>query len=607
MKNKLFHVLSDFFLLIFFLFFWLLVKPDLIYHFQQLGFSSDANFFKQYINYPGGLAEYFSLFLFQFNYKPLAGALVFTFLLSLISFLAEEIFKDSRKGISFLLKFIPIVFLAVLFTDYSFHPIYSVQIFSLFLFFYLIVLIFNAKIRLAFKLMLSGILLMAAYYISGGLTFFILAVSLIIYLFLIKRDFNISKVIILLVALLFIPFIAANFISFINIEDAYLKFSPYFSNYKPGIITYSLFFLLPFVLIIDGLLSLINRNKPQKEIDSKKCGSFIIQYLIAVVMLICGIIFSVNKDEKHKITIDKLAHDGKWEEILEKVKAKPSDDRLIQFHTNRALFFTGSLPEKMFDYHQIWGLDGLFINRYFTNEVLLPTTELFFELGLINEAIQYGNESISQNDNSPLIIEQLIISNIVSDKYSSAQIYINQLKGFRFFKKKALEYEKYIKGGEVPQIDSLVISKREIMPVTDFIVKRHEPQSDLINMLRDNLNNKMAYEYLMAAFLLDNDLASFVKYYSVGKKFNYKTIPTIYQQALISYNYEMMRLDKPMKQINVSKEVLDSFNEYMSIFAEFEGDKEAAQNKLKENFSNTYWYYLHYVSPVTNKAEIVVQ
>ena len=76
MKNRLFHVLSDLFLLVFFLFFLQLVKPDLIYHFQQLGFSSDANFFKQYINYPGGLAEYLSLFLFQFNYKPLAGALV---------------------------------------------------------------------------------------------------------------------------------------------------------------------------------------------------------------------------------------------------------------------------------------------------------------------------------------------------------------------------------------------------------------------------------------------------------------------------------------------------------------------------------------------------
>jgi hypothetical protein len=312
-----------------------------------------------------------------------------------------------------------------------------------------------------------------------------------IYLLLIKRDFNISKLITLVAALLFIPFFAANFISFINIEDAYLRFSPYFSNYKPGILTYSLFFLLPLVLIIDGFISLIKSREAVKENESKKDGSYIIQYLIAVAMLVCGIIFSINKEEKHKITIDKLAYDGKWEELLVKVKANPSDDRLIQFHTNRALFFTGSLPEKMFEYPQVWGLDGLFINRYFTNEVLLPTTQLFFELGLINEAIQYGNESISQNDYSPLVIEQLILSNIVSDKYKSAQIYINQLKGFRFFKKKALEYEKYINGGGVPGIDSLVMQKREIMPVTDFIVNRHEPQSDLINMLSDNLNNKM--------------------------------------------------------------------------------------------------------------------
>ncbi len=607
MKNKLLHTLSDLFLLIFFLLFWLFIKPELIYHFQQLGFSSDKSFLSEFLSYPGGIAEYISLFLFQFNFKPLVGALVFTIVLSLIIVISGGVFKFAGKGLSVFMRFAPVILIAILLTDYSFHPVYIVQLLFFLTFFLLLRITFDSNTRLAVKLSLTTFLLLAAYYVIGGLPFMILSVSILIHLLLIKKDFNVPKIILITSLMLIVPIITSNFFSYINPSDAFFKFVPYFANYKPDIITYSIFLLLPFVLTFRGFLSLLCKSKLESKEEDKSGASFYVQYLLSVVLLVCGILLSLSSEQKNKITVDYLAHNQQWEELLEKVKANPSEDRLIQFHTNRALYFTGVMPEKMFEYSQIWGLDGLFVNRFFANEVLLPSTELYFELGLINEAIQYGNESVSQNENSPLVIEQLVIANITSDKYKSALIYINQLKNFRFFKKKALEYEKYLNGEGVPWIDSLVIPKREVMPVNDFRVKRQEPQSDLINMLADNLNNKMAYEYLMAAFLLENDLASFIKYYSIGKKFNYKNIPSIYQQALISYNYELMRLDKPLRQITVSKEILEKFGEYMSVFSEFEGDRDVAQAKLKEKFGDTYWYYLHFLSPVTNKKQIVVE
>jgi hypothetical protein len=130
------------------------------------------------------------------------------------------------------------------------------------------------------------------------------------------------------------------------------------------------------------------------------------------------------------------------------------------------------------------------------------------------------------------------------------------------------------------------------------------PSNDLQNLLIDRPQNKMAYEYLMACYLLENDLASFVKYYSLGKKFNYNKVPKIFQEALILYYYELDRQGKPIGNFRYDKEVANQFNEYLSILSKNGGDKKLSLPELKNKFGNTYWFYVHYTSPVTNNKKI---
>jgi len=252
------------------------------------------------------------------------------------------------------------------------------------------------------------------------------------------------------------------------------------------------------------------------------------------------------------------------------------------------------------------GVDGLFLTRFLMPEILLPTTQLYIDMGYINEALHWGNEAISQNENSPQILEQLIVANIIATNDRSARLYINNLKSNPLFRKKAVRYEQYIQGGSFPEIDSLVKEKRRLMPSTDFIVKRSSPQLDLINLLNDE-DNKMAYEYLQAYFLLKNDVASFVQYFPMGKKYQYPHLPVVFQEALALYTFELRRRGKDMPKLKLDGDVIKKFNNYLSVIQSNNGDLQKAKSELERNFGNTYWFYVHYLSPVTTKKQIIVK
>lgn len=605
MRNKKLHVLNCLFPIVYFLLLLVAVKPELIYHSQQLGFLTSKRFFSEYASYPGGLVEYVSVFLFQFYSRAFWGALVSTIVLFAIFTIAGAVLNKDNSFINSRLKLIPVVFLGILIADYTLPPVFPVMVLMLFTFFLLFKLIIERNRPASIQLILNLLLFTASYYVMGGFMFVVFSGSAIVYLLLFKRKGSFFTIGLILVLFAILPYWAQS-ILFINSKDAYFKLVPYFCLYRPGFLLFGAIFSLPFIVLIQWSISkIVNQKQTEKNtfLYSEKFQA--VQVVIMVAILTTGLLLNIDAKQKHKLNIDYLAYQQRWNELLKLAKNETSTDRLIQFQITRALYHTGGLMEKLFDYPQMWGVDGLILTRHFEEEILLPTTELCFDFGFVNEAIHYGNEAISQNENSPLLIEQLILANIVANKNQAASIYINELKENPFFKKKAIEYEKYIKGYANPEMDHLIMEKRKLIPVIDFKVNNNFPQNDLLNLLDDRPDNKIVYEYLMAYFLLNNDLPSFLKYYPMGKRFSYKKLPKIFQEALILYLYDLSRQGQTLANIKFDKEVASQFKEYLSILKKSDGDKVIARPLLEKKYGNTYWFYVLYNSPVTNNSKTV--
>lgn len=576
-----------------------MVNTELIYHLQQLGFSSSKAYFNEMMSFPGGPAEYLSVFLFQYAYNSFTGALLFSAILFVILSLTGFVLKGNRSALDGFLIFIPAALTAVLLVEYDLHPVFPLLVLSLLIFMSFFTAIIHAKRNTGLQIFSIILLFATFYWLAGGLIFLVFSLSALIWSVRElrgKRLLIISLTVTILAGVL--PLIAPKFF-FIGQKDAFLKLGPYFTDYKPDYLLYGVVFSLPFSLLMHS----ISRFKNIDFVGKIPFGrtKFLQNSFSLIVMggLLAGMYFHIDQQQKFKIQVDKLAHERKWNEVLTMVGDRTINDRITQFHVNRALFFTDSLTTSLFKYDQRWGVDGLFLTRQFSNDMLLPSTELFFDLAFVNEAIHYANEALAQNEHSPLLIEQLILANIASADSQAARLYVNVLKDYPTFQQRARMYEKHLNGTTNPDLEDLIALKRELMPFTDFKVNRQEPSEDLINILIDKPKNRMAYEYLMSYFLLNNDLASFVKYYSIGRNFSYGKVPKVYQQALLLYSYELGRVGRPIGNLRIEKEIVQQFNEYLSIIAQNQGNMDAALPELSEKFGQTYWFYIHYNSPVT--------
>ena len=609
MKSRYSIIFSAIFFIIFFSCVLLFIRPELIYYSQLSGFSFDKYSLIEYLAYPGGTTECISLFLFQFNIYPVAGALVYTLLTFLIVFILARIinFYGTSK-LDLLLAYLPAVLICGLLTNYSFHLVFILILLLMLLFFYAFMGILK-RFKNAFVRIISFVILSTlTCYMSGGLAFLIFSLLAFIYLLTKSEIRSIIVAISIFVIALALPYLAYRYVFMISLGNAYLKLIPPYYYSKVDFILYGIYFYIPFVLLVKKVMGIVSESSATTGDQPEKMPVvMLVQYVFLTVALILVVHFKFQKDEKYKIIVDYYAFNKQWDKLLEVVTKEPAKDRLITFNINRALYHKGRLNESMFDYPQIWGVDGLFLSRFILPGELLPTTELCLDMGHVNEAIHWGNEAFVQNEESPQIIEQLIIANIILGKYKPAQLYINSLRKYLFFRRKAREYELYIKGGDIPDIDILVEEKRNILPVNDFVVNRGRPDYDMIGLLENNQRNKMAFEYLMAYYLLSNDLGSFMKYKNYGDNFNYVSVPKSYEEALILYAYEMQKRGKVMENLRLSKKTLGNFADYLGILKKSGGDRVKAKSELEEKYGNTYWFYVHYISPVTTKKKIILK
>jgi hypothetical protein len=607
MKNKLLHLLNTLLFVTFSVLLLVVIKPELIYHLQQLGFTTSTRFLNEFLAYPGGVAEYLSLFLFQFSIKPIGGAIVGLFLLLAVFLLTKAILHNSPFKMDALLNLIPVVFMGILFTDYTLHPVFFVFILLLYAFFVLFKLSADSQLPVVFQLIIFALLFPLAYYTMGGFAYLVLTGTAILHLLLSKRKDLLAGVLLLVLLAYILPLLAQK-IFFITNKDAYFKLVPYFSKLKPSLMIYLSIFSLPFIILVQKGGQFFVKAKSERGKSSPSSEGFkAAQVLFMIAVLLVGIFIHVNKDLKHKLKVDYLAHYRKWDELLKLVESQPSNDRLVNFQTTRALYHKGVLTEKLFDYPQTWGVDGLFLTRYFDNDILLPSTELLFDLAYINEAVHIGNEALSQNEYSPFMIEQLVLASLADNKYPSAMVYTKALKQIPVYRKKAETYERFINGENNQELTTLIKEKQALKPVNDFMVDMKSPDSDLLNILNDRPKNKMAYEYLMAYYLLNNDLGSFVSYFGMGQQLGYKKIPKVFQEALILYIFNMQQQGKQVSHVPIDNEITSRFRDYLSVVGKNNGNLEQARPELEKQFGNTYWFYINFTSPITNNKKVVVE
>lgn len=579
MQNNIRALLSILFVGIAFLF-WAIYYPfHLLYQEQYLLFLYIPSYFFDKLSYPGGVGEYIAEFLTQFYYYPYLGALIVALLLGGIQRLMYRIMLKMQKNSIdwYVLSFIPSLGVWAFLCDENSLLAGIVSLLLSMGISYGYMSLSRQWVKYVYVLGVFPLL----YWCVGGVCIvtlcLILAYEWLVDSISIKYKSAISLLMVIAWG--------------ISVGYAILHLQYPVSRLITGIGYYRFPTLIPFsgvltcvivVLLAGGVVFLPLYQKYRSLYWSIQS--------IVVLTLGAGWIYSATSMKKERdMAYDYWASTCQWQQIIQSAEQNNPDTPLSVVCLNLALGKTGQLGERMFQFFQN-GTDGLISD--FVRDYTIPLTvnEVYFHLGMINTSQRYVFEAMEANPSyhkSTRCIRRLAETNLLNGEYKVAAKYLNLLKHTLFYKKWAEETETYLyeedKINSHPEWGRL----RKIRYTEDFLFSENEKDMMLGLLLVHNKNNRLAFEYLLAYTLLNRDIASFLKYYPIGKNMGYAVIPRSYQEALV-YVWTQSHPSFQGMPWSISPVVMKEVTEFATHYVRAPKDEAFFLNR----FGKSYWYYL---------------
>ena len=291
------------------------------------------------------------------------------------------------------------------------------------------------------------------------------------------------------------------------------------------------------VVALFALLPLVASYLPRLE-GKKAMRAKIAQLVVIVLAAVPLLRFSFDRATYELIDYDYLVRTHQWQRIIEKAGKHQASSPMSVSCVNLALAMQGQLCDRLFEFYQN-GAEGLFPT--FTRDMTspLPTAEVFYQLGMVNDAERYtfeAQEAIPNYRKSGRLTRRIAQCEIVNGNYAVAAKYLRMLEHSLFYRQWAKSQERFLYNDVAVKADPEYGRLRDIrIKRHDYLFSDQEMDQMLGLLLVDNkkYDNRMAYEYLIAYELLQRDLGRFMRYYPLGRFVQFDHIPYAIQQVLI--------------------------------------------------------------------------
>ena len=395
-----------------------------------------------------------------------------------------------------------------------------------------------------------------------------------------------------------LPLLAWKIIYVTTLSEAYFTGFPHNQTLFSLLLACFAWLFIPFMLLLIRFMPVITSKKTQGQ---RFLPIFLATALTAFVA--GGLYYTIDVRITMMLAMSHEISKENWTEALRISRNYPTNNRLISYYTNIALYNTGQMLDNFFDYRQT-GPNALFLDwrrEYFT---AMSGSEVFFQMGFNNEANRWALEALiaSNSGKNPFLLKRLVQTAIINEEYAVATKYLHFLKPTLFHRKWAKEHLSLIE--EIEQIDNIawVSDKRSQWVTNDFLSGRVAP-ANLPLFFKENPKNKMAFEYLMMYYLLTKNLNDFINNIYLAANFDYTSMPKIFEEAVLVY-LNMMDADlETYLTYPVKKETYQRFNDYFQIFSKYRQEPHLQKSFLYDNFGNTYWYYFHFYTLSTRQNE----
>ncbi|MBN1817962.1 MAG: hypothetical protein JW828_11430 [Sedimentisphaerales bacterium] len=609
-------VFTVLFFLALFVYVYVWIEPPLLYY--SFGvytdyphFSLSWSFVERCLAEPGGPVRLVCGFLSQWFVYPFAGAAIIAASAWLAFAATQSLFREVSHGLRRVLGHLVALTLIVGYNQYD-HPLavwlaLTVAIWSAALY-----QRWNAD-ALPIRLGVFSIGFGAAYYLSGAaaLLFAILAIGISL-----ADKRYLSALLHLAISLSLVLLLGYGFFV-LEIQEAFLRLTPFHPTIRKEfdppsrIALQGICVLIVLAFLAKNLLRSAGGNHflsgPFSSTADKAAAGVsggsnrgfpalikgLLAYGIPSVAYVLLLVYSRGAN-KEILRIHALSRQKNWPQVLESVRTLYQQNRYdpcCNFDVNRALYHTGSLPYEMFAHPQhpealtLISIDTIPVSQRYNR-----ICDLYYELGYMNEAQHWAAELLETRGNCPFLLDKLARICIVKELPEAARIFLNALQKDLIYRKTARQLLDGLEQDPKTANDSDMASLASIRRQDNHAAKDISLEDLLLELLAENKSNRMAFEYLMAYYLLNRQSDKVVAHLHRLKGLGYPQLPRYYAEAA------MIHMSKTRQPVDLGGYEMDprivaEFQQITNAFRSLNYDRQQGQQALAAQFGDSYFYY----------------
>jgi len=374
---------------------------------------------------------------------------------------------------------------------------------------------------------------------------------------------------------------------------------------RPFGLTIALFVLPLLALILTGLRRAVDRAGNSAASDStdrtrapassswlKRDAVNYAAYASLFALGCAAIWLSFDETRSNHLKLELQAQRGDHSQVLALAKRvdKLTPAEVICVH--RALYHTGRLSQDLFLYSPqilqtvVPGLgSGL--------ESCRAQSQTLLELGQVNVAEHFLHEALEQEGDRPDTLRLLANVNILKDRPKAARVFLNAMRKVPFHaaqaERRLLDLEadpRLTNDAELNQIRSRMVN-------TDLPHLTAPAVAFLRQLLHANPRNQMAFEYLMANFLLSRQPEKLIAEIGRLDNFDYAGIPVLYEEAILLHQRQSGQAQLDLHQRQIRAPTRERFEKFWDQYLKVKADPSAVRI-LAQDFGGTFWFYFFF-------------
>jgi Family of unknown function (DUF6057) len=600
------YITAILFFISYFLFTLLYIDPRLIFTFNGLNkFSFVFEFSREYAAsiafVPGGFAKLCATLVVEACEHAWLGAFLLTLIAGGLTLGTAAFVSKIRQKPLFVLYYVPAILFLVMLSRYSMH--YLPAVLSMLGSVILALVYQRISGESAIKrCALFSVFFLAAYYLFS-FTAVLFGVLVIVHEFLVRKNkiFPVLYTAAVLAVVLFL------FRLFVFPFDRIFTYASIVDFRRPLLY---LFLAVPLSAFLAGLspFSTVDFMKGKKKSDHERIAMVLyITRGIVVLMAVALTMTWAARDWTTK-TLRELGsviycdRNCLWNDILQKkhsflFRNSPnwqSPTTLLTAHAlYRALYHTGRLGTDMLTFPQITDPEPLLLWKssysiYFPAWV--AALESVMDLGMENFAERIAGEAMENMGPLPFLLFRRTIIQAVKGNDECAHVYLNKLKQMPGSGQIARRLENGTGAADLSSNPG-VVRLRSFMDTCDYVINRADEEKALLNLLKSNPRNRMAFEYLMAYYLLSRRPDMVVHNLYRLDDLGYREIPMLYQEALEIYRQRDSTFNTPLAKLASDPYTKARCERFLKLMQLYDSQSRGSQAALVSEFGSSYFFF----------------